>query len=397
MPIFNPIAFKEVLAGFVVFATLQTGFARDRGPRVEVFCPVPPIAVKLAQRRVLAYELHITNFDVVPLSLKRIEVFSDVEKSEPLQTLTGDELAADVIEVGAKMAMGRPTDASATKGTQTIEPGRRAVVFLWIELGLETRVPKSLRHRMVFESGEPGKDAGNVTESTLEDFAVPVHRETALMLSPPFEGGVWLAGAGPANDSDHRRSLLAIDGQVHDAQRFAIDWMKVGPNGDSHHDGTARNENFWGYGETIHAVADGEVTDVMDGIPENEPRVLPKQVTLDNISGNYVILRIAANRYVTYAHLQNGSIKVRLHEHVARGTVIGRLGNTGQATAPHLHFQVTDGNSVLQSEGVPFVFASFTDLGPGSAYELDKHGSTPRTDSIPGGDAVVDFGIGKKP
>jgi hypothetical protein len=392
----NTIAIKGTLAAWLALTTLQAGFAHDRGPRVEVFCPVPPIAVKLAERRVLGYELHITNFDVEALTLKRIEIFSDVEKSEPLQDLTGVALSAAMMEVGAKMATGGATEASATKSTQTIEPGRRAVVFLWIELGMEVRVPARLRHRIVFAAGEAGKDSANVAESMLEDFSVPVSQESALMLAPPFEGGVWLAGAGPANDSDHRRSLMAIDGRVYDAQRFAIDWMKVGPNGDSHHDGTARNENFWGYGEAIHAVADGEVTAVTDGIPENTPRVLPKPVTLDNISGNFVILRVAVNRYVTYAHLQNGSIKVRLHEHIARGSVIGRLGNTGQATAPHLHFQVTDGNSVLQSEGVPFVFASFTDLGPGSAYELDKHGSTPRTDSIPGGDAVIDFGVGKK-
>lgn len=82
-------------------------------------------------------------------------------------------------------------------------------------------------------------------------------------------------------------------------------------------------------------MADGEVTEVMDGIPENTPRVLPKPLTLDNIVGNYVILRIAPNRYVTYAHLQSGGIKVALHDHVARGAVIARLGNTGQATAPH--------------------------------------------------------------
>jgi len=50
-------------------------------------------------------------------------------------------------------------------------------------------------------------------------------------------------------------------------------------------------------------VADGEVTQVVDGIPENTPRILPKPVTLDNIAGNYIIVRIAANRYVTFAHL----------------------------------------------------------------------------------------------
>jgi hypothetical protein len=53
---------------------------------------------------------------------------------------------------------------------------------------------------------------------------------------------------------------------------------------------------------------------------------------------------------------------------------------------------VTDGNSVLQSEGVPFVLEKFTDLGPGSDYEPAKHLSIPRELSIPGNNAVVEFG-----
>jgi murein DD-endopeptidase MepM/ murein hydrolase activator NlpD len=354
-----------------------------------VVCPSSPIPVKLAERNVLAYELHITNFDIVPLTLKRLEVFADTDKSQPLKTISGDALSATMLEVGSGMG-----SSSGAKDSQIIGPGRRAVVFLWIELGLDVRPPSSLKHRLVFAAAAPGEGTGSATaESTLEDFPVLVSQDAAPVISFPFDGGVWLAGDGPANDSGHRRSISAIDGQIHIAQRFAADWVKVGPNGDSHHDGITRNENWWGYGEPIHAVADGEVTQVLDGIPENTPRVLPKQVTLDNIVGNYVILRIAPNRYVTYAHLQTGSIKVAVHDHVTRGTVIARLGNTGQATAPHLHFQVTDGDAVLQSEGVPFIFANFTDLGPGSDYEVDKHPSIPRTDSIPGKDEVVDFPI----
>lgn len=343
----------------------------------------------------LVYELHITNFEVVPLTLKRVEIFADAEKKEPLKVWEGDVLSAAMMEIGSNMGMAGSMETRSTGSSQTIDPGRRAVVFMWVALRLDARLPNSLRHRMVFVGGEPEKAAGSASESTLEDFPVPVSHDSALLLGLPFDGGVWLAGSAPANDSDHRRSLMAIDGHVHDAQRFAIDWMKVGPNGDSHH-GTSQNEDFWGYGEPVLAVADGEITQVVDGIPENTPRVLPQPVTLDNIAGNYVILRIAANRYVTYAHLQTGSIKVRLGDHVARGTVIARLGNTGQATAPHLHFQVTDANSVLQSEGVPFIFAKFTDLGPGSDYELDKHQSIPRTDSIPGKDEVVEFTAAKK-
>jgi hypothetical protein len=59
----------------LIFAILQAGFARERGPRVEVVCPAPPIPVKVDDKEVLVYELHVTNFDTVPLTLKRLEVF----------------------------------------------------------------------------------------------------------------------------------------------------------------------------------------------------------------------------------------------------------------------------------------------------------------------------------
>jgi murein DD-endopeptidase MepM/ murein hydrolase activator NlpD len=123
----------------------------------------------------------------------------------------------------------------------------------------------------------------------------------------------------------------------------------------------------------------------------NTPHELPQPVTLDNILGNHVILRIAPNLYVTYAHLQKGSIQVAPHQHVRCGTVIARLGNSGQATAPHLHLQVTDGNSGLEAEGVPFVFDQFTDFGPGATYEVNHHPSIPRKHSLPGKDEVIDF------
>jgi hypothetical protein len=379
------LGFSFALA--VILGTPQATVARERGPRVEVVCPSPPIPVKLDEQQILVYELHVTNFDVVPLRLKHVEVFGDTDKSQPLKTISDDALSGTMVEVGSK---------SGTKNSQTIEPGNRAVIFMWIELGPDRRTPTSLRHRLVFATAVKDGSVKNTTENTaveatLDEFLVPISHDDLPEISSPFDGGVWVAGEGPANDSGHRRSLLAIDGSVHSPERFAIDWVKVGPNGDSHHDGTNRNENWWGYGEAVHSVADGEVTQTMDGIPENTPRVLPQPVTLDNIAGNYVVVRISPNRYVTYAHLQNGSIRVRVHDHIHRGDVLARLGNTGQATGPHLHFQITDRDSVLESEGVPFVFESFTDLGPGSDYELDKHPSTPRTHSIPRNNAVVEF------
>lgn len=365
---------------------VDAGFARERGPRVEVACPTRPVPLKLDKQTVLVYELHVTNFEVVPLTLKRIEIFANAKNSEPLQTIADNGLSASMARIGSN---------SAAKDVQTIEPGARAVVFLWIELQANLPVPASLQHRMTFSQVAPASGGSAAPDAVLEDFPVPVNTSAVPVLSLPFNGGTWFAGDGPVNDSAHRRSLIAVDGSVYMSERFAIDWAKVGANGDSH-DGTAKNENWWGYGEPILAVADGEITQVLDGISENTPRTLPSKISLDNIAGNYVILRIGADLYVTYAHLQPGSIRVHLHDQVHRGAVLAKLGNSGQSTAPHLHFQLSDTNSVLQSEGLPFILEQFTYLGPGSAYELDKHPSIPWAGSIPPGNAVLEFQPVKK-
>jgi len=372
----------------VVLGFVTAGFARDRGPRVEVVCPAPPIPVRIDKQQVLVYELHVTNFDTVPLTLKRFEVLANEENSGVLSTLADATLSEAMIRVGEVMVMS--DSDGGVRDARVIEPGGRSVIYVWIELQPNRSVPASLKHRMVFSPA-----AGNTVDTTLEDFQVSVSRESVPTLIPPFKGGIWLAGEGPANNSNHRRTITAIDGHIYSAERFAIDWVKVGPNGDSRHDGATQNENWWGWGEPILAVANGEVTEVVDGIPDNTPRVLPS-VTLDNIAGNHVILQIAPNRYVTYAHLENGSIKVRPHDRVHRGDVLALLGNSGNTTGAHLHMQMTDRNSVLQSQGVPFVFENFIYLGAGSDYELDKHVSVPWVNSLPPGNAVIQFEPEKK-
>jgi len=366
---------------------LSAGFARERGPRIEVVCPFPPIPVTIDKQKVLVYELHVTNFDTVPLTLKRAEIFANEEGSGPLSTLADESLSAEMTKVGA--AVTPSNSGNGSKDTRVIEPGGRNVVFMWVELSPNLPMPVSLRHRMVFSPG-----TGSTADTTLENFQVPVSQDSVPNLSPPFNGGIWLAGDGPANNSNHRRSITAVDGYIYSSERFAVDWVKVGPNGDSRHDGATRNENWWGYGEPVLAVADGEISEVVDGIPDNSPQALPP-VTLDNIAGNHVILQIAPNRFVTYAHLQNGSIKVRLHDYVHRGDTLALLGNSGNTTGAHLHVQVTDRNSVLQSQGVPFVLSSFTYLGPGADYP-EKQVSVPWVSSTPPGNGVVEFEARKK-
>jgi murein DD-endopeptidase MepM/ murein hydrolase activator NlpD len=78
---------------------------------------------------------------------------------------------------------------------------------------------------------------------------------------------------------------------------------------------------------------------------------------------------LVAAGFAFYAHMQPGSLRVKLGEKVRRGQVLGLVGNSGNSTAPHLHFHVTDANSPLESEGLPYVFESFEQLTAPNMWE----------------------------
>jgi murein DD-endopeptidase MepM/ murein hydrolase activator NlpD len=233
----------------------------------------------------------------------------------------------------------------------------------------------------ILDTADVRRDRG--TQTVLDSIFVPVSRESDLVLRAPLDSGEWVMGSGPSNTSAHRRALNAVGGGAHIAERFAIDWVKIGPNGNTYHDDEHRNENYWAFGQPVHAVAPGQVVAAVDSIADNVPHATVPPVTLANIAGNYVTVRMGPNRYATYAHLKRGSVRVHVGTRVSAGEVIGLLGNTGQSTAPHLHFQITDGQSVLASEGVPFVLDRFRFLGYANDFEEAKHPNEPRRRELP--------------
>lgn len=60
--------------------------------------------------------------------------------------------------------------------------------------------------------------------------------------------------------------------------------------------------------------------------------------------GNVVVLKHAADRTTTYAHLS--ALHVGKGERVDQGDTIGNVGSTGWATGPHLHFEVKIGGQL---------------------------------------------------
>ena len=107
-------------------------------------------------------------------------------------------------------------------------------------------------------------------------------------------------------------------------------------------------------------------------------------ITLETIAGNHVIVDLGGGHFALWAHLRPGSLRVKVGDHVKRGQVLGLVGNSGNSSEPHLHFQVMDGPSSLGSEGVPYAFDAFDQLDATGQISTKKK-------ELPSDKAVVSF------
>jgi hypothetical protein len=303
--------------------------------------PVPPTPFAALGKQHLAYEVHVANHSGVDMLLRRLEIF---DGATMLARWEGGDLHAIVAQRRANVGDNREIPA-----------GGWAIAYVWVTLDASARVPRMLRHRLT------------VGDQTIEG-AVSVARARALVVGPPLRGGDWTAANGPGNSGGHhRRALVPIGGQAFIAQRFAIDWAKLGPTGQLFAGDQRDNRSYFAYDAEVVAVADATVEAVKDGISENVPggqqlraadqgdtlRAVP--MTLETVAGNYIILKLGEGSFAFYGHLKPGSLRVKAGDRVRRGVVIARVGNSGNSTGPHLHFHISDRPHPLAAEGIPYV------------------------------------------
>jgi hypothetical protein len=300
----------------------------------------------------VAYELHVTNSSVAnePLDLTELHVYPQNSRAA-VASYNGQDLCA--------IAKPRCAEGAAQV---TVPAGRSTMLLIWLSLPLNTPV-HAIWHRMTFEDPQ-GR------QHNLRGVRVALAPQTAIRIGPPLGGGrFWLASEGPGNvQSHHWGSLQSMNGAVTIAQRFAIDFvgldaaghaLPVAPDAPQ----ASQNGEWIGYDADVLAVSDGVVRDSRDGQPDNQPlaaRPEPTDITPRGLYGNFVILEIAPGVFAHYAHLRPGSVRVRAGDHVRRGDVIARLGDSGNSAVPHLHFHVSNKPSFAGSEGLPYRIVRFT-------------------------------------
>jgi len=345
---------------------------------VDVVVPIAPTAFKADGKWHMVYELHLNNMDRWDYRLTKVEAVSGDAAGRSLVSYAGADLE------GAMARPGQPGAAEKAK----VGPGTMAVVYVWATVDREDAVPATIRQRLTVKIGTYPE------EMTIDTSAIPIGRE-AVAISSPLRGDHWLAANGPSNTSGHRRALIPIDGHAAIAQRFAIDWVRLRDDGKTFQGDEKDNKNYYAYGSDALAVADGVVTEVKDGIPENVPGINSRAVpiTLETVGGNHVILDIGGGHFAFYAHLQPGSLRVKLGDKVRRGQVVGLVGNSGNSTEPHLHFHIENATSPLGAEGLPYALPSFEVVGRGEEWKpADAKGPAEvHKNEIPLENEVVNF------
>jgi murein DD-endopeptidase MepM/ murein hydrolase activator NlpD len=167
-----------------------------------------------------------------------------------------------------------------------------------------------------------------------------LHDRTKTPLGLPFEGEWRVAWGG--RTLEQNAHAFSVD------QRFADDFVKV-RDGSTHAGDGTRNEQYYAFGQPILAPAAGKVAAAADGVDDNVPGEMNDRQPL----GNYVVLDHGNGEFSFLAHLQKGSVAVKVGDAVKAGQRLGSCGNSGNASEPHLHFHLQTTPRFGDGDGLP--------------------------------------------
>jgi hypothetical protein len=117
-------------------------------------------------------------------------------------------------------------------------------------------------------------------------------------------------------------------------------------------------EEYPCYGREVTAVADGIVMKVRNHHPNSRTKNLKAYCDTYDYKGNHIIIKHNENEYSLTVHLMPNSITVKKGDKVKQGQVIARCGNSGNCSAPHIHFALQSGVNRFFSYALPIGFTN---------------------------------------
>jgi hypothetical protein len=306
----------------------------------------------------LEYDLIMTNVFGAPVTLTAIDVLGP--EGTLLLHLEGGDLAAQTQQLFFG-SLDTPSEIPVSGTAATI-------MDIVLPAG---EVPERLGHRISYRIPD-GFPAAVIGSRVIDGPELAVDPRVPIVLAPPVRGPGWVSFSGSCDAATlHRIARLIVDGaRWAKIETFATDWLVLRDGRLFEGDGT-RNEQWLAYGEEIVAAAAGTVVAMRDDLANQTPNDQPVGLqTPRDFSGNYVLIQIAPDVWAAYAHMAPGSVAVEVGDRVTVGQRLGLIGNSGDTSAPHLHFQLCDGPDITTSNSLPFVFPDYTLAGTVDAIQL---------------------------
>jgi murein DD-endopeptidase MepM/ murein hydrolase activator NlpD len=208
-------------------------------------------------------------------------------------------------------------------------------------------------------------------------------------LALPLRGEVFVHD-GHDLTAHHRRlditgGMTTHFGITGNFMRYATDFVVTDAQGKLFRNDGAAPEDWYGYGAPVHATGDATVKERHDGMPDNRkgaPPPFDQAAIMKNLKlflGNYVLLDHGNGEFSMFAHLKQGSVRVKPGQRVARGDLIGAMGMSGDAFLVHLHYQLQSGSGF--EEGLLAYFGG-VQVRTGTGW------SAPFTGPVDSGDVV---------
>lgn len=175
----------------------------------------------------------------------------------------------------------------------------------------------------------------------------------AIELAMPFRD-LWYVRWGGATELENYHVIAP-------AQRHAFDFV-VWRDGATFRTDGATAADYGAWDQAILSPAAGTVVEAVDGVDDNVPPAMnPSQPF-----GNHVVIEAGPHAYVVIGHLQRGSIAVAVGAQVGRGDALGRCGNSGNTSEPHVHVHAQD-RPKLDDPGAVGIPIEFIDYGADGA------------------------------
>ena len=197
-----------------------------------------------------------------------------------------------------------------------------------------------------------------VTPMTYTSWSAKSIPEEAVELDFPLKGWRYYIVHGGSNLILNAH-MNVQDEPLYRGQTWAQDIVQMGLFGNRANGIYPKAlEKYHIYNQPVYAPCDGEVIRAENNLEDQTP----PEADRENLPGNFVQLQCEGNFYVILAHLKQHSVLVEAGESVISGDPLGRIGNSGNTSEPHLHIHAqadAGGEYLLNADPLAIVYKKF--------------------------------------